>query len=591
MANYNLVVNSTFKPFTYEDYIKPYEAYGKAYREVEDALSELDTKASIWEGMANKETDPEAYATYSKYAEDLRNQADILATKGLNGTSRKSMLDMKKRYNSDIVPIENAYNTRKDLIDKQRAALDKDGTMLFDFDASTLSLDDLIKDPTKMYKSYSGATLASQVGTVAKTLADQLRSNPGEWKKVLGNQYYELIEQRGFRPEEIMEVINNKEGGSEVLRGMVEDAIASSGIKGWNNADVLERAYDFANQGLWSAEGTEERKQVSNKAYDYAMQNWLAKEKEKREVERLKTQTGGFAINPLNIYSSKDPDSAALNINKYSKYFTKDKDGNTILTEEGVREYNKTYSGSASGTGFSVPWMPFSSDEEKERVAMASISQQPSEFKKFVDSLGVKGSGAVKNSETFHIGNAWDSYIEKNNPNVYDASKVTEFNYSIKPSDQSAWSQQVLTALGSGDLKLVDFNSKTNSFYHTGDKVSITKEDLAKGDAKIVSTRFSPYGSTMMIQDKEGNVLRYELPGGINTKNEQNRDAWMDYSRKLMSTRAGGVITRPDGTQVVVTPEQVQAEYSYALQNAYMHHSQLGITNTTEPQKAHPYSY
>ena len=78
MANYNLVVNSTFKPFTYEDYIKPYEAYGKAYREVEDALSELDTKASVWEGMANKETDPEAYATYSKYAEDLRNQAYLL---------------------------------------------------------------------------------------------------------------------------------------------------------------------------------------------------------------------------------------------------------------------------------------------------------------------------------------------------------------------------------------------------------------------------------------------------------------------------------------------------------------------------------
>ena len=94
-----------------------------------------------------------------------------------------------------------------------------------------------------------------------------------------------------------------------------------------------------------------------------------------------------------------------------------------------------------------------------------------------------------------------------------------------------------------------------------------------------------------MVQDKEGNVKRYELPRGISTTNEQNRDAWMNYSKQLMGARAGGTITRPDGTQVVVTPEQVQAEYSYALQNAYMHHSQLGITNTTEPQKAHPYSY
>ena len=578
MANYNLVVNSTFKPFTYEDYIKPYEAYGKAYREVEDALSELDTKASVWEGMANKETDPEAYATYSKYAEDLRNQADILATKGLNGTSRKSMLDMKKRYNSDIVPIENAYNTRKDLIDKQRAALDRDGTMLFDFDASTLSLDDLIKDPTKMYKSYSGATLASQVGTVAKTLSDQLRSNPGEWEDILGKQYYELIEQRGFKPEEIMEVINNKEGGSEVLRGMVEDAIASSGIKGWNNADVLERAYDFAKQGLWSAEGTEERKQVSNKSYDYAMQNWLAKEKEKREAERLKTQTGGFAVTPLNIYSPKEQSKAAANMKNYAKYFTKDKDGNTVLTKEGIEEYNREIRLN-TGTMFLSPTIGAGN-------LNYGATGTASPFKTFVDSLG---TGVSDLSNPLTVGSLWDKYLEDNSSAKYDATKATEFDYTSKSTDQDLWRDKILTAAGVSDIRAVNYDSKTGKFKPTGD--TLDKEALKKGDIKVISTRFSPYGSTMMVQDKKGNVKRYELPRGINTLNEQNRDAWMEYSKQLMGIRGGGIFTRSDGTKVAVTPEQVQAEYSYALQNAYMHHSQLGITNTTEPQKAHPYSY
>lgn len=590
MANYNLVVNSTFKPFTYEDYIKPYEAYGKAYREVEDALSELDTKASIWEGMANKETDPEAYATYSKYAEDLRNQADILATKGLNGTSRKSMLDMKKRYNSDIVPIENAYNTRKDLIDKQRAALDKDGTMLFDFDASALSLDDLIKDPTKMYKSYSGATLASQVGTVAKTLADQLRSNPGEWKEVLEKQYYELIEQRGFKPEEIMEVINSKEGGSEVLRKMVEDAVDSSGIKGWKNADVLERAYDFANQGLWNAEGKEERKQVENKSYDYAMRNWLEKEKEKREAERLKaTQTGGFAVNPLNIYSTKEQGEAAKKMKDYAKYFTKDSQGNTILTEEGMKEYrrevksNVSVAGSGGGTAALM-----NLETIYDRGSSYTVNKSP--FRKFMDSLGVdERNGVIDNWNPVVMGSYWDKYLSNHDTAKYDATRVTEFDYTIKTADQDLWGNKILTAAGNGEIKAVDYDSKTGTFKPTGD--TLDKEALKKGDIKITSTRFSPYGSTIMVQDKEGNVKRYELPRGINTINEQNRDAWMNYSKQLMSARAGGVITRPDGTKVVVTPEQVQAEYDYALQNAYMHHSQLGITNTTEPQKAHPYRY
>ena len=590
MANYNLVVNSTFKPFTYEDYIKPYEAYGKAYREVEDALSELDTKASVWEGMANKETDPEAYATYSKYAEDLRNQADMLATKGLNGTSRKSMLDMKKRYNSDIVPIENAYNTRKALIEKQRDLADKDNTVMFDFDAANLSLDDLIKDPTKMYKSYSGATLASQVATAAKAVSDQLRSNPGEWRDILGKQYYEMIEQRGFRPEEILEVINSKEGGSEVLRGMVEDAIGSSGIKGWNNADVLERAYGYAEQGLWSAAGKEERKQVSNKAYDYAMQNWLAKEKEKREAERQKaTQTGGFAVNPLNIFSTKEQGEAAKKMKDYAKYFTKDSQGNTILTEEGMKEYrrevksNTSVAGSGGGTAALM-----NLETIYDRGSSYTVDKSP--FRKFMDSLGVdERNGVIDNWNPAVMGSYWDKYLSDHDTAKYDATRVTEFDYTIKTADQDLWGNKVLTAAGNGEIKAVDYDSKTGTFKSTGD--TLDKEALKKGDIKITSTRFSPYGSTIMVQDKEGNVKRYELPRGISTTNEQNRDAWMNYSKQLMGARAGGTITRPDGTQVVVTPEQVQAEYSYALQNAYMHHSQLGITNTTEPQKAHPYSY
>lgn len=589
MANYNLVVNSTFKPFTYEDYIKPYEAYGKAYREVEDALSELDTKASVWEGMANKETDPEAYATYSKYAEDLRNQADILATKGLNGISRKLMLDMKKRYNSDIIPIENAYNTRKDLINKQRAALDKDGTMLFDFDASTLSLDDLIKNPTKMYKSYSGAVLASQVGTVAKTLADQLRSNPGKWKEILGEQYYELIEQRGFRPEEIMEVINNKKGGSEVLRGIVEDAIASSGIKGWNNADVLERAYDFAKQGLWNAEGTEERKQVSNKGYDYTMQNWLAKEKEKREAERLaQQQQNQVAINPLNIYSAREQEAAAKNMKKYAKYFTKDKDGNTVLTKEGRKEFDRNTT---------PKWTANPGDGREILNPDATLyfnyaykdTFTPSDFRNFIESNGSK----VTNYSNNHvIGAIWDKYVSDHSTAKYDAKKVTEFDYTIKPEDQDVWRNKILTAAGSGEIRAVDFDSKTNTFKPTGDTLS--KEDLAKGDVEVVSTRISVYGNTMMVMDKKGNVRRYEMPSGINFTNEENRDRALQKAHQYNTIINEGTYIDADGKKQIATEDDLaaaQQAYSYALQQGYLYHSQLGLQNNTEVQKFSPYGY
>lgn len=60
---------------------------------------------------------------------------------------------------------------------------------------------------------------------------------------------------------------------------MIEDAISSSGITGWNDEEALNRAYDYARQGLWQAVGDTQYQQVSNKAYDYAMQLEMAKAK------------------------------------------------------------------------------------------------------------------------------------------------------------------------------------------------------------------------------------------------------------------------------------------------------------------------
>ena len=117
MANFSLVVNSKFNPFSFERYIQPYQIYGQAYREVENTLGELDTKASIWEEMANEQTDPYAYKMYKTYSNDLEEQAGQLAREGLTPASRQNMLRMKQRYSSDIVPIEQAYKRRQELTD------------------------------------------------------------------------------------------------------------------------------------------------------------------------------------------------------------------------------------------------------------------------------------------------------------------------------------------------------------------------------------------------------------------------------------------------------------------------------------------
>jgi hypothetical protein len=121
MANYSLVANSKFQPFSFERYIQPYQIYGEAYREVENSLTELATKANIWEKMANEQTDSDAYKMYKTYANDLEKQAGQLAREGLNAASRRDMLNMRARYSKEITPIDTAYKKREELAKEQRA--------------------------------------------------------------------------------------------------------------------------------------------------------------------------------------------------------------------------------------------------------------------------------------------------------------------------------------------------------------------------------------------------------------------------------------------------------------------------------------
>lgn len=310
MANYSFVSNAKFRPFSYQEMLQPLQAYTQEYNTIQEGMGELGTKADIFEKMANEQTDPQAYAIYKQYSNDLAKQAESLAKQGLTPASRQGLIDMKRRYSSEIVPIEQAYKRRQELIDEQRKLQAQDSTLLFDRPASTLSLDELIANPALSPQSYSGALLSKQVGTAAQNLAKEVRENPRKWRTILGNQYYETIMQKGFRPDEIMQAVQNNPEASPILQGIVEDAIGSSGIRNWNDENILNRAYDYARQGLWNAVGETQYQTLSNKAYDYAMQERLAQARKKGTKEDVQSpyfrSSGVTKVKDVNVEKKKD---------------------------------------------------------------------------------------------------------------------------------------------------------------------------------------------------------------------------------------------------------------------------------------------
>lgn len=599
MANYSLVINSQFKPFSYQEMLAPTLMATQAHQELENQYGDLATKASVWEEMANEQTDPYAYKMYKTYANDLEKQAGQLAREGLNAASRRDMLNMRARYSKEITPIEQAYTTRQKQAEQQQQALLQDPTLMLSRRAATTSLDDYIRNPQLAYESYSGKLITAQAASAASALAKEMQEKPRKWRNILGNSYYETMMQKGFSSQAVLQAIQDNPNAAPQLTRIVEDAINSSGVRNWGDQATIARAIDYAKQGLWSAVGETQYQTLDNWRAKMAAQEAMQIRAEKRAAarqaaEQRQAQLNNLAINPLNIYSSrelsKDEKRYKENMKNFSKYFYKE-NGQWKMKYAGWKEYNRnatpraTSAGSGSGTARLM--------NVETQMQNGSKKFTPTAFRQFMDSIGAHNVTKGK-WQPGNLGNVWSRYVNSSagRTSRYDATRVTEYDYPIASAQQGDMKDAIMTAGRGLSLKEVDYDSKSKKFKDTGEE--ITMEDLKNDKYKVTATRFSPYGATVMIQDDKGNVRRYRMPAGINTTNEQNRDRAMTAANQWQHVVSTGQYTDARGNVHQATPDEItyaQQQYANSIQQAYLFHSQLGVQNKTKEQELNPYGY
>ena len=589
MSNYSLVVNSQFKPFSYQEMLAPTLMATQAHQELENQYGELSAKANVWEEMANEQTDPYAYNMYKTYANDLEKQAGQLAREGLNAASRRDMLNMRARYSKEITPIEQAYTARQKQAEEQQKALLQDPTLMLSRRAATTSLDDYIRNPQLAYEAYSGKLITAQAASAASALAKEMQEKPRKWRSILGNSYYETMMQKGFSSQAVLQAIQDNPNAAPQLTRIVEDAINSSGVRNWGDQATIARAIDYAKQGLWSAVGETQYQTLDNwrakMAEQEAMQIRAEKRAAARKAEELKqARLNNLAINPLNIYSSRDLSKDEKKykdaLKSYSQYFYKDANGRIKMTWKGWQEYNRNatprVSSSASGSG-TARLMNVETQMQGGRRKFT-----PTAFRTFMDSIGAKN---INGWQPGNLGNVWGRYVT-DSPAArtarYDATRVTEYDYAIDSSQQGDMKNAIMTAGRGLSLKEVDYDSKSKSFKDTGEE--ITMEDLKSDKYKVTATRFSPYGATVMIQDDKGHTRRFRMPSGINPYNEQYRDEMMGEAVRVQQALQNPNLSQGDKAAL-------QGYYSEVLQKAYLFHSQLGVQNKTKEQEFNPYGY
>lgn len=559
MANYSLVVDSKFSPFTFQELLQPALMATQAHQELEKEYSNLATKANIWDGMVDEQRDHETYKKYKAFAKDLEEQASKLAREGLNAANRRGLLNMSTRYNKEIVPIENAYKRKQELVDEQRKALLQDPTALFEKDASLLSLDDFVANPQMSYTPYSGKALTNQVGAAVKNFIKQMQDNPRKWRSILKDQYYETIMQKGLSPNDILKVLNEEEGASPVLQKIVNDVLESTGISKWKDRDMLNKAKYYAGLGLWEGIGDTKYETLANKGF--------------AATGTSNPSSSSLALNPSNIYSSRklseEEENYKKNIKNFSKYFYEDNKGQTHLTEEGRKEYRRN----AAPYSIGPTSMTFPLKNNRPFIA--------SDFKNLLDSIG--GSMSMDENASWDstkIGKLWKDYIN-NNPAAktaqYDATKLSEYIIDA-PQDnayQTNIKKKLSRAIGSnGEFIEVDLNSD-NQWEPTGDTLPFSKFDT--DDYHYIAQAPSTIGTTILIQKDGEKAKRYQYVPGINTTAELGRDEALTTMLQVQQMLSNPNLSDYDRLKL-------EKYYQELTQNVAKYSSQIDLTNKLDTQ-------
>lgn len=526
MANY-IVLGSKFRPFSYAEMLQPVQSATVAHQELENQYGELATKASVWEEMANEQTDPYAYKMYKTYANDLEEQAGQLAREGLNAASRRDMLNMRARYSKEITPIEQAYTARQKQAEEQQKALLQDPTLMLSRRAATTSLDDYVRNPQLAYEAYSGKLITAQAASAASALAKEMQEKPRKWRSILGNSYYEAMMQKGFSSQAVLQAIQDNPNAAPQLTRIVEDAINSSGVRNWGDQATIARAIDYAKQGLWSAVGETQYQTLDNWRAKLAAQEAMQKRVARAKAGLENSSTLNYKPRTL---SHLDAQGNVAAMKRAS-------DNLHVRGEKGLK---------ASYFGKDGNINPMRVYEEYQKL------MRPSGTELYQASKGVHMSQEEKESRVLEsLRKKYGSNIKVISGEEYDALRMSGYNNKST------------------------FKDFSNLDYNIDNTIKSYTEWFINGDPSYLSEVLNNNIAYMNKADKSFANAATVLDEDFNTTSKKfdpddygtDKNPIVDFSHSTKH-RNKIIVTYKDGTKVAYDPNLISGE-AYNLFNAY----------------------
>lgn len=257
MPNYSIigdVTRSNFDPSEFEALKSHGKAMTDQYNAMMTAYGEMQSKASMYEKLANdvKGKDSTAYKNYMDYANALRQHTDLLATQGLTPSTMRNLVQAQSDYQRIIHPIEEAFTARERLAKEQADYLKAHPSAIFEKDASQIGIDQMMRlGPSYRAKSVDKELVAERAKERFSALQKQLMdivSQAGKdgldlkdsrqvrtWVKTKAPWLWETMEKYGANPEDVNRLLAGDPSMEDsMLNRIVQDTYRMYGVDSWN---------------------------------------------------------------------------------------------------------------------------------------------------------------------------------------------------------------------------------------------------------------------------------------------------------------------------------------------------------------------
>lgn len=343
MADYSLVIDSKFEPFSFDELLKPYLIRTEAYDKAEKEYSDLATQTEAFRDVANQDINPESFKMFNKYNDDLAAATSALAT-GDYRSAKGQLMGLKRRYASEIMPIAKA----EEALNKVKETRLKLGPDAIYRNNNINSIDTFLHGNQVDETYISSSDLTKKTAAAAEAAMNELSQDP-EFKKFMNDTAYLVTQHTGASYDDYMNALSsNPRAGNklaEIKKKMMEDA-------GYNEFDKEGQAKIEAaiNAGLYAGLDKPAR-QIKDNA-DHMTPYQSANLQMSREEHNAKMQDR----QPIYIKGSEDSDGYWLDPVTGLPFKKKDESKGTEPSNRTYTAGTKPSTSSGAGRTNSKSW-------------------------------------------------------------------------------------------------------------------------------------------------------------------------------------------------------------------------------------------